>query len=42
MQKTVSEAYADDKKNGNTLWQDAITKEIEKVKIAFQIIPKGK
>ena len=40
--KTVNEAYAIDKKNGNTLIQDAIEKEMEYVKIAFQIIPRGK
>ena len=39
--KTVSEAYAIDKKNGNTLWQDAIQKEMENVKIAFQITSEG-
>ena len=38
----VTEAYAIDKKNGITLWQDAIQKEMENVKIECKIIPKGK
>ena len=38
----VNEAYAMDKNNGNTLLQNAIQKEMENVKIAFQIIPEGK
>ena len=40
--KMVNEVYPIDKKNSNTLWQDAIQKEIENVKIAFQIIPEAK
>ena len=40
--KMVKEAIAIDEKNGNTLWQDAIQKGMESVKIAFQTIPKGK
>ena len=39
--KTVNEAYAIDKKNGNTLWWITIQKEMKNVKIAFQAIPKG-
>ena len=38
----VNEVYAINKKNGHTLWQDAIQKEIENVKIVFLIICKGK
>ena len=38
----VKEVYAIDEKNGNNLWQDAIQKETEYVKIAFQTIPKVK
>ena len=38
--KMVQEFVATNKKNGNTLWQNAIEKKIiENVKIAFQIIP---
>ncbi len=39
--KTVKEALALDRKNGNTLWVDAITKEMRKVRIAFIILPDG-
>ena len=38
----ANEAYAIDEKNGYTLWQNDIHKEMENVKIAFQIMPKGK
>ncbi len=37
--KTVKEALALDHKNGNTLWVDAIAKEMKKVCIAFNILP---
>ena len=40
--KTINDTYVIDQKNRNTLWQDAIQKEMENVKIAFQIIPDGK
>ena len=33
----VKEVYAIDKKNRKTLWQGAIQKEMENVKIAFQM-----
>ena len=39
--KMVNEAYLIDEKNGNSLSQDAIQKEMENVKITFQIILKG-
>jgi hypothetical protein len=39
--KTVKEALALDRKNGNTLWADAITKEMKEVRIAFNILPDG-
>jgi hypothetical protein len=39
--KTVQEALALDKKNGNTLWADAISKEIKNVRVAFKILPDG-
>ena len=35
---TVKEALALDRKNGNTLWVDAITKEMREVRIAFNIL----
>jgi hypothetical protein len=38
---TVREAYAIDKKNNNNLWRDAITKEMENLKVAFDILPHG-
>jgi hypothetical protein len=34
---TVDEAHALDKVNGNTLWTDAIPKEMKNVKVAFDI-----
>jgi hypothetical protein len=39
--KTVKEALALDRKNGNTLWADAIAKEMMEVRIAFNILPDG-
>ena len=39
--KTVAEALALDKKNGNTKWADAIAKEMKNVKLAFDILPDG-
>jgi hypothetical protein len=40
--KTVKEALALDCKNGNTLWEDAIAKEMREVCIAFSILPDGR
>ena len=40
--KTVNKAYAINEENGYAIWQDAIQKEMENVKIAFQTIPEGK
>ena len=37
--KTVAEAHDLDRKNGNTLWMDAIVKEMREVQKAFKIIP---
>ena len=37
--KTVEEALALDAKNGNTLWADAISKEMENVRAAFEVLP---
>ena len=39
--KSVADAYLIDKKNGNTHWADAISKEMENAKIAFDILPDG-
>jgi hypothetical protein len=39
--KTVKEALALDRKNGDTLWEDAIAKEMKEVCIAFNILPDG-
>jgi hypothetical protein len=39
--KTVKEALALDRKDGNTLWADAIAKEMKEVCIAFNILPDG-
>ncbi len=39
--KTVKEALALDRKNGYTLWADAIAKEMKEVRIAFNILPDG-
>ncbi len=39
--KTVKEAFDLDRKNGNTLWADAIAKETKEVCIAFNILPDG-
>ncbi len=39
--KTVKEALTLDRKNGNTLWVDAIAKEMKEVWIVFNILPDG-
>ncbi len=41
MPKTVKEALELDKKNGNTLWADAIAKEMKDVRVAFKILVDG-
>ena len=40
--KTIHEAYDLDQKNGNTLWTNAIAKEMQEVRKAFDIIPDDK
>ena len=40
--KTVEQALALDVKNNNTLRAKAISKEMEKVRVAFEILPDGK
>ncbi len=39
--KTVKETLALDRKNGNTLWADAIAKEMKEMRIAFNILSDG-
>ena len=41
MHYAVEQAYAIDKKNGNTLWRDEIEKEMCKIGIAFDILEEG-
>ena len=40
--KTLEESYALNAKNGNTLWADAISKEMENVRVVFKVLPDGK
>ena len=40
--RTVAEAIRLDEKNGNTLWRDAINREMENLKVAFDILDDGK
>ena len=40
--RTVKEALELDRRNGNTLWADAIAKEMAEVRKAFDILPDGK
>ena len=40
--RTIQEAYALDAANGNTLWRDAINKEMENLKVAFDILEPNK
>ena len=39
---TVHEAYALDEKNGNTFWCDALNREMENLKVSFDILPEVK
>jgi hypothetical protein len=39
--KSIDDALELDKKNGNTLWADAIAKEMKNVRVAFKILPNG-
>ena len=39
---SVQEAYDLDEKNGNTLWRDALNREMEKLKVPFYILPEGR
>ena len=38
----MEEAYALDAKIGNALWADASSKEMENVRVAFEVLPDGK
>ena len=38
---TVEQAIALDAKNGNSLWQDAIKKEMKNARVAFSLLPRG-
>ena len=40
--KPVVQAYALDAKNGNTLWAEAISREMENVRVALKVLPDGK
>ena len=37
--KTMEEALALDAKNGNNIWAHAISKEMENVRVAFEVLP---
>ena len=39
---TVKQALALDAKNGDTLWVNAISKEMENVRVAFEVLLHGK
>ena len=39
---SITEAYEIDKENGNTLWRDAIKREMENVSVAFEVLEDGK
>ncbi len=41
MTKTMAEAYMLNKKNENTLWVDAIDKEMKEVKVSFEVLEDG-
>ena len=40
--KTVKQVHALDAKNGNSLWADAISKEMESSRVAYKVLPDGK
>ena len=39
--RSIADAKRLDEKNGNTLWMDALAKEMMNVSVAFKILPKG-
>ena len=40
--RTVQEAYALDEKNGNNFWRDALNREMDNLKVDFDILPEGR
>ena len=40
--KAVEQVYALDAKNSNTLWADALSKELENDRVTFKVLPDGK
>ena len=40
--KAMEHAFAMDAKNGNTFWADVISKEMENVRVAFEVLSDGK
>ena len=38
---TIDQAYDLDRSNGNTLWRDALNKEMSNLQVAFDILPQG-
>ena len=38
----MEQTYALDAKSGNTLWVDVISKEIENIRVAFEVLSEGK
>ena len=41
MPKSVADAHAIDKKNGNNFWADGISKEVNNFWVAFDVVPNG-
>ena len=39
---TVEQDLGLDAKNGNSLWADVISKEMDNVRVAFKVLPDGK
>ena len=39
--KSVADTHASDKKNGNSFWDDGISKELKNVVVAFDAVPDG-
>ena len=39
--KYVADTHAIDKNNGNTFWDDGITKEVKNIQVAFDVVPDG-
>ena len=41
MPRTIDEAFKVDAANGNTIWRDTVDKEMENLKVAFDILLDG-